>query len=215
MQTSITINDKEYDIVITYKNNKNMYLRVKEDLKIHITCNKYVSNTLISKFVLDNKDMILENIKRYENKQITNENYLIYQGKKYEIVYIVKNQIIFTNNKVFINRSFNKDNFYKKQAKLIYLQRLNNIYNQIEEDIPYPALKIRNMKTRWGVCNVKTKTITLNLELIKMPEKYLDYVIIHELCHLKHPNHSKDFWNMVSKYEPLYKKIRKEMKNVI
>ena len=215
MQTSITINDKEYDLVITYKNNKNMYLRVKEDLKIHITCNKYVSNTLISKFVLDNKDMILENIKRYENKQITNENYLKYQGKKYEIVYITKNQIIFTNNKVFINRSFNKDNFYKKQAKLIYLQRLNNIYNQIEEDIPYPALKIRNMKTRWGVCNVKTKTITLNLELIKMPEKYLDYVIIHELCHLKHPNHSKDFWNMVSKYEPLYKKIRKEMKNVI
>lgn len=215
MQTSITINDKEYDLVITYKNNKNMYLRVKEDLKIHITCNKYVSNTLISKFVLDNKDMILENIKRYENKQITNENYLIYQGKKYEIVYITKNQIIFTNNKVFINRSFNKDNFYKKQAKLIYLQRVNNIYNQIEEDIPYPALKIRNMKTRWGVCNVKTKTITLNLELIKMPEKYLDYVIIHELCHLKHPNHSKDFWNMVSKYEPLYKKIRKEMKNVI
>lgn len=215
MQTSITINDKEYDLVITYKNNKNMYLRVKEDLKIHITCNKYVSNTLISKFVLDNKDMILENIKRYENKQITNENYLIYQGKKYEIVYITKNQIIFTNNKVFINRSFNKDNFYKKQAKLIYLQRLNNIYNQIEEDIPYPALKIRNMKTRWGVCNVKTKTITLNLELIKMPEKYLDYVIIHELCHLKHPNHSKDFWNMLSKYEPLYKKIRKEMKNVI
>lgn len=215
MQTSITINGKEYDLVITYKNNKNMYLRVKEDLKIHITCNKYVSNTLISKFVLDNKDMILENIKRYENKQITNENYLIYQGKKYEIVYITKNQIIFTNNKVFINRSFNKDNFYKKQAKLIYLQRLNNIYNQIEEDIPYPALKIRNMKTRWGVCNVKTKTITLNLELIKMPEKYLDYVIIHELCHLKHPNHSKDFWNMVSKYEPLYKKIRKEMKNVI
>lgn len=215
MQTSITINDKEYDLVITYKNNKNMYLRVKEDLKIHITCNKYVSNTLISKFVLDNKDMILENIKRYENKQITNANYLIYQGKKYEIVYITKNQIIFTNNKVFINRSFNKDNFYKKQAKLIYLQRLNNIYSQIEEDIPYPALKIRNMKTRWGVCNVKTKTITLNLELIKMPEKYLDYVIIHELCHLKHPNHSKDFWNMVSKYGPLYKKIRKEMKNVI
>lgn len=215
MQTSITINDKEYDLVITYKNNKNMYLRVKEDLKIHITCNKYVSNTLISKFVLDNKDMILENIKRYENKQITNANYLIYQGKKYEIVYITKNQIIFTNNKVFINRSFNKDNFYKKQAKLIYLQRLNNIYSQIEEDIPCPALKIRNMKTRWGVCNVKTKTITLNLELIKMPEKYLDYVIIHELCHLKHPNHSKDFWNMVSKYEPLYKKIRKEMKNVI
>lgn len=215
MQTSININDKEYDLVITYKNNKNMYLRVKDDLKIHITCNKYVSNALISKFVLDNKDMILENIQKYENKQKVNEDYLVYQGKKYEIVYITKEQIIFTNNKVFINRSFNKDKFYKQKAKVIYLERLNNIYNKIEEDIPYPALKIRNMKTRWGVCNVKTKVITLNLELIKMDEKYLDYVIIHELCHLKHPNHSKDFWNMVSKYEPLYKKLRKEMKNVI
>ena len=67
------------------------------------------------------------------------------------------------------------------------------------------------MKTRWGVCNVKTKRVTLNLSLIKKEVKYLDYVIIHELSHLIHANHSKDFWNLVSLLEPNYKKLRKEL----
>ena len=70
------------------------------------------------------------------------------------------------------------------------------------------------MKGKWGVCNITNKTITLNLELIKLNPKYLIYVIYHELCHLKHPNHSKDFWALVEKYVPNYKQIKKEMKNV-
>ena len=71
------------------------------------------------------------------------------------------------------------------------------------------------MKSKWGVCNVTKGIITLNLELIKLDLKYLDYVIIHELSHLIHPNHSPKFWSLVSKYIPDYKKYRKEMKNVI
>ena len=67
------------------------------------------------------------------------------------------------------------------------------------------------MKTRWGVCNVKTKRVTLNLELIKRDIKYLDYVIIHELSHLLYPNHSKDFWKCVSDNMKDYKVVRKEL----
>ena len=69
------------------------------------------------------------------------------------------------------------------------------------------------MSTRWGVCNKKNKTITLNLELIKKDIKYLDYVIVHELCHFIHFDHSKEFWNLVSKYCPNYKQLRKEMRD--
>ena len=68
------------------------------------------------------------------------------------------------------------------------------------------------MKSRWGVCNTKSKIITLNLELIKRDITFLDYVINHELSHLIHPNHSKDFWNLVSINYPNYKEIRKMMK---
>ena len=69
------------------------------------------------------------------------------------------------------------------------------------------------MTTRWGVCNKKTKTITLNSELIKYSIDKLDYVIIHELSHFIHFNHSKEFWLLVSKYCPRYKEIRKELRD--
>ena len=68
------------------------------------------------------------------------------------------------------------------------------------------------MTTRWGVCNVKDKSVTLNLELMKRDLKYLDYVIIHELSHLIEANHSDKFWKIVEENCPDYKKIRKEMK---
>ena len=71
------------------------------------------------------------------------------------------------------------------------------------------------MTSKWGVCNINKKIITLNLELIKLDLKYLDYVIIHELSHLIYANHSSLFWDLVGKYEPLYKKYLKQMKNVI
>ena len=69
------------------------------------------------------------------------------------------------------------------------------------------------MSTRWGVCNKKTKTITLNSELVKYNIDKLDYVIIHELSHFIYFNHSKSFWNQVGKYCPNYKQIRKDLKS--
>ena len=68
------------------------------------------------------------------------------------------------------------------------------------------------MKTRWGVCNRRDNSVTLNSELIKYDLTKLDYVIVHELSHFIHFNHSKSFWNLVEKYSPNYKKIRKDLK---
>ena len=67
------------------------------------------------------------------------------------------------------------------------------------------------MTTRWGVCNTKSKVITLNTELFKYDIECLDYVVIHELSHLVHANHSKEFWNVVSKYCPNYKILRNKL----
>ena len=69
------------------------------------------------------------------------------------------------------------------------------------------------MTTRWGVCNTKSKVITLNTELFKYDIECLDYVVIHELSHLVHANHSKEFWNVVSKYCPNYKILRNKLKD--
>jgi len=86
------------------------------------------------------------------------------------------------------------------------------VYNRFEEKIDFPNLRIRQMKTRWGVCNIKTKTVTLNSRLIEYKLEALDYVIVHELSHLIHFNHSRDFWNLVGKYVPNYKSLRSYLK---
>lgn len=210
----IEINNKLYDVIITYKNIKNMYLRVKSDLKIYITCSKYINKRLIEQFINDNLKNISKLLENYEEKNILHKKFM-YLGKTYDICYTNKNDVIFGSDKVFIGKKLNIDNWYKKQAKELFSNRLNVIYQMFEEKIPCPKLRIRKMTSRWGVCNVNKKIVTLNLELIKLNVKYLDYVIVHELSHLVYANHSKDFWNIVVKYTPDYKRIRKEMKNII
>lgn len=209
------IDGNDYKVQVIFKNNKNMYLRVKDDLTIYITAPRYVSEHRINKFINDNIKSISKMINAISSKNERCNNKVIYLGKYYEINYIENNKIIFTNDKVFINRNMNIDNFYKKQAKSLFLERFNYCYNLFSESIPYPLLKIRKMTSKWGVCNVTRCIVTLNLNLIKLDIKYLDYVIIHELSHLIEANHSKRFWNIISKYCPNYKTLRKEMKNIL
>lgn len=81
------------------------------------------------------------------------------------------------------------------------LFRLNNV-----------KLKLRNMKSRWGVFNRVKCQITLSTRLVHLPVNLIDYVIIHEFCHYYHFDHSKEFYNLVSLYYPDYKQARIELK---
>jgi len=78
----------------------------------------------------------------------------------------------------------------------------------------YSELKFRKMKSRWGSCNSKG-VITLNKKLIKTPETCVDYVIIHELAHLKHLNHSKKFHTLIDKYHPNPKEAKDILSRVV
>lgn len=72
-------------------------------------------------------------------------------------------------------------------------------------------IRIRDIKYAWGSCS-NNKNITINKKLISYSELAIRYVILHELCHLKYMNHSKDFWDLVQKYMPEYKKAKAELK---
>lgn len=206
-------NDKEYDIIIEKKRtNKNTYIRVKKDMKIYVTTNYFTRDKDIEKLLIDNYSSIVKMIKQQEVKQKSNEGFN-YLGNKYDIVYVDYCDISFGDTKVFLNKNLDIDKWYKKKAKTLFKERLDEIYNMYTESIPYPDLRIRKMTTRWGVCNTRLKVITLNLELIKRDIKYLDYVIVHELSHLIEANHSSKFWALVEKNYKDYKKIRKEMKD--
>ena len=201
-----------YDVVILKKKTtKNTYIRVKDDLKIYITCNYYTKDSYIKKLIEDNQEKIVKMLNAKIKKQEKAKKFS-YLGKTYDIVYLNSKDIFFGDEKIFVARNFNLDKWLLKEAERIFQEELDKMYQIFPKKIPYPHLTIRRMTTRWGVCNIKLKRVTLNLELIKKDVKYLDYVIVHELAHFIHPNHSRDFWNLVGVLVPDYKVLRKEMR---
>ena len=208
----IKIDDEEYEVVITKKiDTKNTYLRVKEDMKIYVSTNVFTSNREVEKIIIKNQSSIINMINKMKKRCINNEGFL-YLGKKYDIIYTSNPGITLGEEKVFVNREADLDKWYKKQATTIFKEHLDECYNRFTKKIPYPTLTIRKMTTRWGVCNTKDKRVTLNLELMRKPIYCLDYVIMHELSHLIHANHSKDFWSLVEENCKEYKKIKKILK---
>ena len=205
------IGSNEYDVIVTRKNNKNTYIRVKNDLKIYVTTSYFVTNNQIKKLLDDNINYLVKSLSRQKKKQ-EKENTFCFLGNNYDIIWMPSVKIDIIENRIYAKNQKTLDNWLKKQMQTIYQEELDKIYNLFEEKIPYPNLKIRTMKTRWGVCNRKNNNVTLNSELIKYSIDKLDYVIVHELSHFVHFNHSVSFWNEVSKYCPNYKQIRKELK---
>lgn len=208
---TITIKDKIFNVFITRKNNKNMYLRVKKD-GIYITCNYFVTNNMIKSFIEKNEDDIIRMNDTVQRKEKKNEEFY-YLGNKYDVVILnTVSKIEFVDNQVFVKNKTYLNTFLKNECERIFNERVKICYNLFEEDIPYPKVMIGKMKRKWGYCNKKQELIKLNFELIKYSIDEIDYVIIHELCHFLEFNHSKNFWNYVKKYKPNYKENTRVLK---
>ena len=97
------------------------------------------------------------------------------------------------------------DRWYRFQAEIIFGECLKSGYHNISEyGIAEPFFKIRRMKSRWGSCS-RSGEITLNLRLIHLPLSCIEYIVMHELCHLKHLNHSKDYYSFLQQCMPDWK----------
>jgi len=104
------------------------------------------------------------------------------------------------------------DAWYRDQALHIFREREIECHRRMEaEGLSLPPLAIRPMKSRWGSYSYRTGRITLNLNLIKAPVACLDYVIIHELCHMKVRHHGPRFWRFVERYVPNHAGLRKQL----
>lgn len=99
--------------------------------------------------------------------------------------------------------------YTKEEFKKIVEKHANELIKQT--GLMPNKITIKQIKYAWGSCSSK-KNITINLELIKYSEQAIRYVILHEFCHIKYMNHSKYFWNLVEKYMPDYKQVKKEFK---
>lgn len=227
----IRLGKENYKYTLERKNVKNINLRIKSDKDIYVSANKRVSVATIETFIKSKETFILEALQRFEKstKIETKIDYntgdeIIYFGKKLKlkIVKSIKEGVKASGENIYIfvkdvDERAKKENLLKKWeltlAKEIFTKVINCFYPEFKAlGVAYPKLSIRTMTSRWGSCKPDGGKITLNLELLHKPKECLEYVVVHELVHFIHPNHSKDFWNFVGNIMPDYKK-RKDILN--
>lgn len=200
--------DIELDVVIERKKIKNIYFKIKDDLKLYVSCGYLCSDKYIEKLLNDNKNSIIRMYNNMLNK-VNIKNDVYYLGSKMKYIY---NDKIYIDGLNIYGPSIDIINDYLEKNSLnIFKNRLDRLMIQFE-DLPNFRLRTRHMKTRWGVCNKSSMTVTLNTELIHKDVSLIDYVIVHELCHFKYMDHSKNFWKEVERYYPYYKLARKRLK---
>jgi predicted metal-dependent hydrolase len=98
------------------------------------------------------------------------------------------------------------EKWYRQQAATVFTEKADSFRKSM--GLHYNSIFIRGQRTRWGSCS-PAGNLTLNWKLLMAPEEIIDYVIVHELSHLRHMNHSKKFWEMVEHYCPNWRKYRK------
>lgn len=101
------------------------------------------------------------------------------------------------------------EKWYRREAALIIEEKASYYAEVLKVD--YQAIHIKDQRSRWGSCSSK-KNLNFNWRLIMAPEPVLEYVVIHELCHLRHMNHSADFWKLVESICPGYKQYKRWLK---
>jgi predicted metal-dependent hydrolase len=107
------------------------------------------------------------------------------------------------------------DEWYKEHALIIFSRRLKECYRRAERlKVPYPKIRLRKMFKRWGSCS-KSGDILLNTALVKAPLSCIDYVIMHELCHLKAHTHNNGYFKLLSKYMPDWKKRKERLEKAM
>ena len=109
-------------------------------------------------------------------------------------------------------RSFSEEDYlkHKDEAYEAVLKKVNYISKKY--NFSFNKIFIKNQKTRWGSCT-KNNNLNINYKIIFLPKKHQDYIIVHELCHLKEFNHSRKFWSLVEKILPDYLEIKNELRN--
>lgn len=174
-------NKEKIEIEIIKSNRKTIAIEVRQDLRVIVRAPKRASNREIMKFVEQKQDWIAK--------------HLAYMQIRYEETRRVK-------EKQFTDDDIRK---MKDEAKRVIPDRVK--YYAGIMGVTFGKITIKNQKTRWGSCSSKGN-LNFNCLLMMTPNKVRDYVVIHELCHLKQMNHSKMFWAEVEKVMPDYKVYR-------
>ena len=218
IKRSVVVDSREICYLLERKNVKNLNLRVRKDGSVFVSANVMVPCREIDKFIRSKGTYVLKAIDHFREmaqykprpkEYVSGESfYILGRELRLKVTQADKNTV--SSDGVYIFLEIKEVNDYEKKRRLVihFLdQQCRTVFGDVMEylyplvkkyGIEKPILKIREMETRWGTCLVKKKTITLNKRLLEAPRNCIEYVMMHELCHLMHPNHSRQFYSFLS-----------------
>lgn len=220
MKNIIKYGSQQIEFQLKYSDRKTLGITVKPDLSVIVSAPSNASLHSIKAKIIKKAGWIIKHQNYFESfhpltpqrKYVNGESHL-YLGRQYrlKIKKSLRSEVKISSGFMIVglNNHFDKsavqktiETWYKERAEIIFNTILENRKQDLtKKNIPIKPLTIRFMKRRWGSCTV-SKRIIINTSLIKAPKKCIEYVIIHEMCHLKHPNHGKSFYSLQSKLMP-------------
>lgn len=224
------------EVLIVYRKRKNITIQVRPKDKVSIISPLNVSEKVLKEIVLANKDWIFNKIEKYKDidevidfKNLKKGSILYYLGEEYilEIIKInmkekFKSEILLRDNKLIIYTKSDEEEYLRKKIKIWYKSQSEKIVEErllilkessiVMYNLEPSKLKIKEQKKRWGSCTSE-KSIYINSKISMLRPSAIDYILVHEFCHLVHMNHSKEFYALVRSIIPTYKLEVEWLKN--
>jgi len=221
------IRSDKVEYTVTKKKIKNFIIRIYPDLTIAISVPLHASSKDIENFIQNKKEWIETTLKKIEmakeNKDNLKENIIRILGKKIEkkIIESDLERIRLTDTSIYIySKDIDNTKIEKKilewkveKLKVILDEYLTKYTKLLNKNINY--YQIKKLSSAWGIYHKRENYISFNFDLIEKDIECIEYVVLHELCHIFYMNHQKDFWALVEKYMPDYKARRKKLKDFI
>lgn len=222
----------DIEIQIQKKKIKNIYLKVKVPQGgVQVSAPKNMNDEAIKMFVISKISWIRKHQEKYKNQPkqckreyISGESVYVF-GKKYvlELVYSNRcNNVKIDDDKLILQ--VRERSTIEQRANILNEWYRENIKGEIPKllekwqkiiGVEAQEWGVKNMKTRWGTCNVRDRRIWLNLQLAKKHPKCLEYVVVHELVHLLEKSHNNIFIGYMDKFLPNWRKTKKELNTFI
>lgn len=224
----VLIDEADITYTLRRKDVKNFNLRITPYSVVLVSVPTVASAEEADAFVIRKKNYINKVLgeirslgeKEGQRQYISGESFRL-EGKNLRLKVLQANKNSIESDGVFLILRVKDINDVNTKSKLVskfFDDTTRSVMNEVlgkyyeifqKYDVDKPSLKIRTMSTRWGSCSTNKGVITLNSRLIEAPLNCIEYVVMHELCHMIHPNHSKQFYAFLSMQMPDWKE-RKE-----
>lgn len=227
MQKSFNIKGRQIDCEIVRMQRRNVAIQIHPDKRIELKVPLLYNIDEVEPFLVKHHRWIFNRLdapekKSREPKKFVDGEMHYFLGKQYPLRIIIspENTVEFRDDTIIVYAKYNVSDLIAVLLERWYYQQAHQVFQEIsiplmkqmkKYNVLPKSFTIKKMKTRWGSCSSKG-SINLNLDLIKLPEGCIKAVILHELCHLVHMNHSKEFYALMTAEMPDWKVWDKQLK---